>query len=481
MNWLSNLSLKAKLGLLASCAVVGLVVFGVVAYTTLITVKINGAKYKEIDLDKTLLADILTPPASLVRMDWFAARIVVNINSGNYQRVEQLLKQLKEARQEYAQRQEFWRQYPDRYELMPFESASAKSYIALMDDEFIPSVERKDWQKAVAVRSKLDAEIPNYYEELRESERAVMARLEQDCLQADALVRSRSLLMGVIFFAVLAAASVLSFLIARQILSVVSGVQRAAEQLAQGDLTARIPVVGRDELGQLANSINQAIQSLASVLSEARHTAVQVSQQVLNVARDLSQMSTSAQQMNTVATDSARCVEQMTCETQRANEMMTQLRAVVQESARGAEQTAQAAQNGMQQMHGVARVVREVAQGAEQTAQAASTGVERMHTIVARIRETFQQLQETQQSANQASQIAQQGRTALQQSQQVMVNIDQQTRHVASELQELATLSASIGGILQTSRKSRVRRTCLHSTPRLKPPVQAKQGADSRW
>lgn len=42
MTWLNNLSLKVKLGLLAGCAVVGLTVFGITAYTTLNAVKIGS-------------------------------------------------------------------------------------------------------------------------------------------------------------------------------------------------------------------------------------------------------------------------------------------------------------------------------------------------------------------------------------------------------------------------------------------------------
>lgn len=450
MTWLNNLSLKVKLGLLAGCAVVGLTVFGITAYTTLNAVKIGSEEYEQMDLDKTLLADILTPPGNLLPIDWYSARIVVNIEAGNYERVNQLLASLKKAREAYNERQEFWRSHPERYKLTPFEDASARSYLETLDNEFIPSVERQEYEKAVQVRQKLADKVSAYLESLGKTEQAVIGRIEEDSKHANALVRSRTVWLAITFLVVVLAVGVLSWLIARQVLGVVRGVQQAARQLAQGDLTVQIPVAGRDELGQLANSLNQAIQGLAGALHEAQRTAQQVSQQVQHAATELSQLAASAQQMGGAADDSARGVQQMAHETQRSNEMMTQLRAVVQEVARGAEQTAQAAQSGVQQMTEVARVVREVAQGAEQTAQAASAGVERMHTIAARIRETFQQLQETQDTASHASQIAQQGRSALEQSQQVMRNIDQQTRHVANELQELAQMSASIGGILQT-------------------------------
>jgi len=450
MRWLNNLSFKAKLGLLAGFALVGLTVFAITAFTTLNTVKIGGAEYETIDLHKDALADFTNPAASLVDIDWYLLRIVYEIEQGDYARARRILSDLKKSRETYTKSQEHWKKYADIYKHIPFERPETQAYLQLLDEQFIPAVERGDWKAAVAAADARIEHIYKYTDYIQESEQELNKIVEEDEQHAAALVRSRSVLMGGVFVAVLVAVGVLSWLIARQILGVVGSVQRAAGQLAQGDLTVQIPITGRDELGQLSQSLNQAIQSLAGVLSEARRTAEQVSQQVQHAAQSLSQMAVGAQQMGAVASDSARGVEQMAQETQRSNEMMMQLRAVVQEVARGAEQTAQAAQSGVKQMQEVARVVQEVAQGAEQTAQAASAGVERMHTITARIRETFEQLQQTQHSAHQASEVAQQGRSALEQSQQVMVNIDQQTRHVASELQELAELSASIGGILQT-------------------------------
>ncbi len=450
MNWLNNLSLKAKLGLIAGIAAIGLTVFGATAISTLNAVKIGSEEYHKIVQDKDALADFLSPPANILELDWCALRICYAIDHKEYAQARRLLTLLKKAREQYAEAQERWKKHPDVYQQMPFEKPETLAFLKLLDEEFVPAVERSDWKTASEFGVRRRAFVEKYDDYVAEGKKALAALVEEEEQRTAALVRSRTMLMGAVFFGVLAAVATLSFLVARQILGVVASVQRAANQLAQGDLTVQVPAQGRDELGQLARSINQSIQSLGGVLLQARRVAQQVSQQVSEATHSLAQMAAGAQQVSGAVDDSARGVNRMAQETQRSNEMMAQLRAVVQEVARGAEQTAQAAQSGVQQMGEVARVVREVAQGAEQTAQAASTGVERMHAIAARIRETFQQLQQTQHSASQASEVAQHGRSALQQSQQVMLDIDRQTRHVAAELQELANLSASIGGILQT-------------------------------
>jgi methyl-accepting chemotaxis protein len=450
MKWLNNLRLKAKLGLLAGCAIVGLTVFGITAYTTLNTVKIGSEEYANIKNQADALADILTPPANPITIDWYVRMIAGFVDEGQYQKAQRLYQEYRKAFQEYEQRAQYWKQHPEIYGSLHLEQAEVNQYLRRLKTEFEPAFERADWDRVRTFALQSTDAIIDAEAQVDKAAEKLLAMQQETESSTAALIRSRAVLMSAVFLAMVIMVGMFSFLIARQILGAVRSVQQAAGQLAQGDLTVQIPVAGRDELGQLANSLNQAIQSLAGALHEAQRTAQQVSQQVQYAATELSQLAASAQQMGGAADDSARGVQQMAHETQRSNEMMTQLRAVVQEVSRGAEQTAQAAQNGVQQMNEVARVVREVAQGAEQTAQAASAGVERMHTIAGRIRETFQQLQEAQDTASHASQIAQQGRSALEQSQQVMLNIDQQTRHVANELQELAEMSASIGGILQT-------------------------------
>jgi sigma-B regulation protein RsbU (phosphoserine phosphatase) len=85
------------------------------------------------------------------------------------------------------------------------------------------------------------------------------AVLEQaDSAEASILDQTRHMLAVVVSFALLAvgAAVVLAFFGARAVTRPISALCLAAGRLGQGDLAARAPVYGKDELGQLAETFN---------------------------------------------------------------------------------------------------------------------------------------------------------------------------------------------------------------------------------
>jgi methyl-accepting chemotaxis protein len=452
MSWLNNISLKAKMGLIIGVGVVGLSVFAWIAYTTLQEVRIGGDKYQQIKRGTQATTDIFPPDGNVLMLDWYYRRVVLRVVDGEYDIARMLYQRYKEQRERYNKTAEKWREYPELYRVMPFESPSVKKYIQLLETRFEPAFERGDWKavtdpKHTTVIAAAIREVDRVYKESIER----LAKLQEEEEQhAAAMVHKETRLMGVVFVGTLLVLIAFSVLIARQIIRTVQATQHAAQQLAQGDLTVQVPVAGKDEMGTLAQSINNAVRALREVLAQANATAEQVASQVNAVVSRFGQVAHGISQAGAAVDESARGVSRIASEAQNANHTLTQLQQAAQEVARGAQQTAHASENGVRQMNEVARVVREVAQGAEQTAQAASTGVEKMNAIATSIRQTFDQLQQAQQSATHATQVAEQGRSALQLSQTVMHSIDQQTRQVAHELQELAQMSASIGGILQT-------------------------------
>jgi methyl-accepting chemotaxis protein len=452
MSWLNNISLKAKMGLIVGAGVVGISLFGWVAYTTLETVKIGGPLYVSIFKAQDAVADVLPPDGNLLMVDWFYRKVVNNVAIGDYDHARRLYTKYKAQREAFTKIVEKWQPETEVYGMLPFETPEVKRYLQLLETKFEPAFERNDWKavtdpKAVKeILAAIDATEPLYERSIaRLKERA--QNTEQSAIGA---IKARNKVMLIVFLFTLAVLIAFSALIARQIIRTVRATQQAAQQIAQGDLTAQVPVSGKDEMGTLAQSINNAVRALREVLAQANATAEQVASQVNAVVNRFGQVAHGVSQAGAAVDESARGVSRIASEAQNANYTLTQLQQAAQEVARGAQQTAHASENGVRQMNEVARVVREVAQGAEQTAQAASTGVEKMNAIATSIRQTFDQLQQAQQSAAHATQVAEQGRNALQLSQIVMTSIDQQTRQVARELQELAQMSASIGGILQT-------------------------------
>ena len=66
MSRFTNMAVRSKLMCLAALYAVGTVLFGVIAFSTLNKVKVNGPIYGDLAQGKDLLADILPPPEYIV-------------------------------------------------------------------------------------------------------------------------------------------------------------------------------------------------------------------------------------------------------------------------------------------------------------------------------------------------------------------------------------------------------------------------------
>lgn len=103
----------------------------------------------------------------------------------------------------------------------------------------------------------------------------------------------------------------LAFLIARMISRPLIAAARAAEQLAEGDLTAKITVSSRDETGMLMTAMQNMIGKLSAIIAEVRSSAdslASASEEVSATAQSLSQ-ATSEQAASVEETSAS--IEQM--------------------------------------------------------------------------------------------------------------------------------------------------------------------------
>ncbi len=194
--------------------------------------------------------------------------------------------------------------------------------------------------------------------------------------------------------------------------------EQAIEKFHQGDLLYRMAAQG--DGARRAQIYNEAMDYLVRALQETRQSAQMTLQTVGAIIEGL----------------------------QLASENSVQVSHQMQYTAQGVQQFAQAVQSLAESIRQLEQAAHEVAQGAEQTARSASVGVERVNLIVLRIHEASDQLRQMQQATTEANQAASAGHHALNRSRQVMQQIEQQTRYTAEQIQELATMSSAVSGIL---------------------------------
>ncbi|MBF0626750.1 MAG: HAMP domain-containing protein [Magnetococcales bacterium] len=126
----------------------------------------------------------------------------------------------------------------------------------------------------------------------------VTARSEAEKLTSEA----NTIIISTIFGAVVLGVLIALFLAALITKPIVQGVS-FAQTLARGDLTTRLNIDQKDEIGVLAKSLNEMVDKLKSILTEVRNTANSVS-------TGSEELSSTAQQISQGATEQAASVEE---------------------------------------------------------------------------------------------------------------------------------------------------------------------------
>jgi len=91
---------------------------------------------------------------------------------------------------------------------------------------------------------------------------------------------------------------VMAWLCVKSITKPVQDIALVLQDIAQGNLTKRVVVKTRDELGQMAEWFNKSVQSLETLVSNIRSAATQVSSAASQIASSSTQISDGAQQQS---------------------------------------------------------------------------------------------------------------------------------------------------------------------------------------
>ena len=166
MSAIDNHSMRSKLLLLAGVFALGFLMFGVLAYATLDTAKVNGPYYQRIVLNKDLLADVLPPPNYIVE----SFLVAHSLRDASPAETERLIEHYQTLRRDYFIRQEVWNKTLEpgrlREEMIDKSRPPAEAFFIAFDRDLIPAVRRQD---RAAVEKTLLTTLPPLYQEHREA------------------------------------------------------------------------------------------------------------------------------------------------------------------------------------------------------------------------------------------------------------------------------------------------------------------------
>src|SRR5262249_40887485 len=144
----------------------------------------------------------------------------------------------------------------------------ASDFLRQVDDQFIPAIRRGDQD---AARLIADGTLKPLYEQHQKVVADVVQLATKQTTEEEkaalAIAKQRSTLVPVVGLALAFVTLSIGLVLSRRIVRAIEQMRRVAERTSSGDLTSRVPYAGADELGELAGSTNQMIDSLRGVLS----------------------------------------------------------------------------------------------------------------------------------------------------------------------------------------------------------------------
>jgi len=165
----------------------------------------------------------------------------------------------------------------------------------------------------------------------------------------------------------------------RRLVAQVRAVEDAVAALSRGELTHRVAVHGRDELGRMAAGLQAAMDSLREMVQQLRDSAGEVasaSRQVAatsdQVARSASEIARAVQEVAGAAELQARSVHETTQTVQQVSQSLEEVAGNTSQTAHAAQQANEAASEGAARLERVVDAMGEIRRAAEEMAQVVS-------------------------------------------------------------------------------------------------------------
>lgn len=213
------------------------------------------------------------------------------------------------------------------------------------------------------------------YEQLHQRAAQVVDRVNQAYVAEDAsmqaeLKKNTVLIIGSSALALLVGL-LAAWVITRLIVAPLRSVIRVAQQIAAGDLTAKVEVTRRDEMGQLMLAMQQMAAGLGTIVS--------------GLQAGIERLAGSAQSLSAVTEQTNLEVNSQKEETEQVATAMNQMTATVHDVARNAEEAALAAQTADDKVESGQQVVRQSMARIEQLADSATSASSSIESLSAEI------------------------------------------------------------------------------------------------
>ncbi|MBY0311462.1 MAG: HAMP domain-containing methyl-accepting chemotaxis protein [Phycisphaerales bacterium] len=310
----ADLKIRSKLFVLGAAFMVGVFALGTLLYTTIQTTKVGGPLHAEINLSKDLIADILPPPAYIVEP---YLKLEQLSSETDPKRVATLKSEYEQGKKDYAARHAFWTEnmkHPGiRDEMLRASHEKVQAFFTAADSQFFPALNSGDQAKAAGICRTV---LSPLFEEHRASVTRVveMANGFAADIEKNAAAESnrRLTIVGIAACVMICGLFVMFLIIARGVGGPIGLINARVADLCsgKGDLTKRMGIIRKDEVGQLSAQLDKFLDNLQSIMREVAQASGEVASASTQIAASSEEMSATIVQITRQTGEAASCARQ---------------------------------------------------------------------------------------------------------------------------------------------------------------------------
>jgi PAS domain S-box-containing protein len=386
----SRLSVNAQIALMLGAFMLVSLLTGLLVYSTMTQVQVNGPIYKRVVQGKDLVADILPPPEYLLE-SYLVSLQMLNADGAELQALAASSKQL---RADFEDRHQFWvKELPEGNlkTLMVIDAYEAgNQFLELRDQRFIPALLAGNRHAAEEV---LEPMKKKYAEHRALIDKVVVLANERnsaDEKDAAAVIAKKSFMLMVLALAGMIVVVALSVMVARNVRRLLGGDPRYAREItkhvASGNLAVRVNIDPGDHTSLLA-TIKYMQEMFRKVVKETQDNANQVAQVAQQMAAASEQVSVTAMQSSSSAETMASATEQMTQSMGTVVDQAKEAHGISAQSEQTCQDGVTVIQQAVQSMEKIASTVRE----STDVVQTLGVQSEQISSVVKTIREIADQ------------------------------------------------------------------------------------------
>ncbi|QEL13539.1 methyl-accepting chemotaxis protein [Limnoglobus roseus] len=338
MKRLKDFSIKTRLYGLVVNAVLGFTATLGLTYWMAGEYAVSGPLYDRLMLRKSVISDYQPGPMSATEAAFQLSLLLVVTDPAESRSV---LEHYRKLHADYRERQEFVRRDlfdgPLKRTLEKDVFPPTDQFFRMAEEEFLPLVAKND--KAAANQLFVTRMRATYQQHRQAIDRAVEVGLEMNATEEADVKRKVHWGNSTLFL--ISLGTVVLIGLSGWYLSVT--IHNSAEvllarvrEMASGasDLTARVPVDSRDEMGQLAEGINGMVAKIQAVVSKVRESSLQILSAASQIAATARQQDATVNGLSSATTEVAAAVREISATGKELSGTMNEVNGRANQAAR---------------------------------------------------------------------------------------------------------------------------------------------------